>query len=97
MNSALFITIVVNSMLQLGSGSTESYFSFQGVCLNGGTVVLLQNDDYRCACKDLYSGSNCEYCECDIKTGVCTSLANGLCRVNKVIKPGMSLMNLILV
>lgn len=55
-------------------------------CLNSGKCVDIGDDDYKCICKDIYSGFNCEYCRCYIDSNECSINGNGLCRTRQVPK-----------
>ncbi len=54
-------------------------------CLNSGKCVDI-GDDYKCICKGIYSGFNCEYCRCYIDSNECSVNGNGLCRTSQVPK-----------
>lgn len=50
--------------------SDLNYCGSHHPCINGGTCINAEPDQYHCACPDGYSGKNCERGRCPYLRGV---------------------------
>lgn len=74
--------LVIMAAIVFGSiNATAQSPCLKNPCLNGGQCVVTEGNDFKCLCDGYYSGYNCEYCKCIIRTSQCSSLGDGICKV----------------